>query len=143
MLWLPPAVWCQGSQSTMTGGSSCRNASMVAIIAWIAAQHALGVDHRLGHAGGAGGEQELGDKSGPTPAAAASTAGVGEVASRSTKDVAARPAGGSTVTAISVVGATAALIAAFICGPEAANTRPGLIRSMISRSLPKSCETSE
>jgi hypothetical protein len=33
MLWLPPAVWCHGSQSTMTGGSSCRNASIVAIIA--------------------------------------------------------------------------------------------------------------
>ncbi len=33
----------------------------------IAAQHALGVDHRLGHAGGAGGEQELGDSVGADP----------------------------------------------------------------------------
>ena len=50
--------------------------------------------------------------SGPTWAAAVSTARVGAVASRSAKDVAARPAGGSAVTAISVAGVTAASIAA-------------------------------
>ena len=53
------------------------------------------------------------------------------------------PGRGSVVTAISVVGATAASIAARYALPEAANTSPGVIRSMISRSLPKSCETSE
>ena len=51
--------------------------------------------------------------SGPTCAAAASTALVGSLASSAANGVAARPAGGSAVTATSMPGATAASIAAW------------------------------
>jgi hypothetical protein len=81
--------------------------------------------------------------SGPTCAAAASTALVGTVARSSAKEVAGRPAGGSAVTTISVSGGRAASIAARYAAPQAAKTRPGVTRSMMYRSLPKSCETSE
>src|SRR5690348_1765784 len=33
-LWLPPAVWFQGSQQQSTGGSSARNGKCVRIITW-------------------------------------------------------------------------------------------------------------
>src|ERR1700704_1706529 len=32
--WLPPAVWCQGDQSTRTGGSSSKYANCETSIAW-------------------------------------------------------------------------------------------------------------
>jgi hypothetical protein len=34
--WLPPAVWCHGAQSTITGGSSVKYWRAEAIIAWFA-----------------------------------------------------------------------------------------------------------
>src|SRR5262245_2648548 len=34
--WLPPAVWCHGAQSTITGGSSLKYASVVRSISWFA-----------------------------------------------------------------------------------------------------------
>jgi hypothetical protein len=40
MLWLPPAVWCQGSPSTITGGSAGR---------WLVGHHELGLRR---HGGG-------------------------------------------------------------------------------------------
>ncbi len=35
-LWLPPKVWFQGSQSTITGARSSRNGQACAIICWFA-----------------------------------------------------------------------------------------------------------
>ena len=64
-LWLPLAVWCQGDQSRITGGSSRKIGELVGDHLLVGAPHALRVDHALGHAGGAGGEQHLGDRVGP------------------------------------------------------------------------------
>jgi hypothetical protein len=36
MLWLPPKVWLQGSQSTVTGRSPVRNGHTCRIICWLA-----------------------------------------------------------------------------------------------------------
>ena len=60
-LWLPPKVWFHGSQSQSTGGSSARNAITVRSCSWLAAEHALGVDHALRRAGRSRGEEDLGD----------------------------------------------------------------------------------
>ena len=97
---------------------------MVAIIAWLLHSMRWVLITALGMPVEPEVNRNLAMVSGPTLAAAVSTAGVGAVASRSANDVAARPVGGSVVTAISVVGATAASIAARYALPEAANTSP-------------------
>jgi hypothetical protein len=112
MLWLPPAVWCQGSQSTITGGSSCRNASMVRTIAWLVHSMRWVLITALGMPVEPEVNSSLPMVSGPTRAAAASRAPVGSLARSSAKGVAHRPAVGSSVTTSSVSGATAAAIAA-------------------------------
>ena len=61
-LWLLPAVWFQGSQSTSTGGGLAQRGQRVRQHLLVAAEHALRVDHRLGLSGRAGGEQEFGDR---------------------------------------------------------------------------------
>ena len=85
MLWLPPAVWCQGSQSSITGGSSSRNASIVLIIAWLLHSMRWVLITALGRPVEPEVNRSLPTVSGPTSAAAASTALVGSLASSSAK----------------------------------------------------------
>ena len=59
-LWLPPKVWLQGSQSTQHRLLVLQEAPDLRDHLLVGAQHAVGVDHHLGVAGGARGEQVLG-----------------------------------------------------------------------------------
>ncbi len=59
-LWLAPKVWLQGSQSSSTGFSWSRKRQGLRDHLLVGAQHAMGVDHHLGLAGRARGQQVFG-----------------------------------------------------------------------------------
>ena len=126
-MWLPPKVWFHGSQSTMTGGSSCMNGERGAQHHLVGAQHALGVDHALRLPGRAGGEQDLGDRVGRRRAAcAASTAAVGRSPADRRKRVARRRRRACASPRASTSAGTAAAMARANAAPFAAKTRPGV-----------------
>ena len=80
MLWLPPKVWFQGSQSTSTGGSSASEGKDCAIICWLAHSMRWVLITALGCLVEPEVNRNLAIVSGPTRACAASTAAVGAVA---------------------------------------------------------------
>ena len=75
--WLPPAVWCHGAQSTITGRLVLRRTPAREDHHLVRAPHALGVDHPFGMPVEPEVNRNLAIVSGPTAACAASTAGVG------------------------------------------------------------------
>src|SRR3954447_7559506 len=109
--WLPPAVWCQGDQSTRTGGSSSKYANCETSIAWFE-HHMRWV---LITAFGVPVEPEVNRNltmvSGPTLAFAASASVVGAGASQVCNSVAGRLASGLRSTTTSTPGGTTASIA--------------------------------
>ena len=105
----------------MTGGSSLEEREHGADHLLVRAPHALRVDHRLGLAGGAGGEEELRDRVG-ADARHALRPRVSRVGFSSS---------GSSWTT-SVPGGTAAAIAAWNGSRCEANTRPGVISAHVA-----------
>ena len=91
--------------------------------------HALGVDHALGHAGRARGEQDLGDGVGRRPwhARRRRPSGAASSAAKSGVPLALR------VTTISTPGGTDRFDGARVRAPSAANTRPGVSRPTMCR----------
>ena len=81
--------------------------------------------------------------SGVTFACAAATPLASSAPIRSANNVALRSAGGLRVTTSSTVSGTTAAMARPKAPPSLAKTRPGVSRSMIVRSLPKSLDISE
>ena len=86
-LWLPPKVWFQGSQSTITGGRSARNGQTCAIASWFEHSMRCVLITPLGRPVEPEVNRILATVSGPTAALARSTALVGRVARRSAKAV--------------------------------------------------------
>jgi hypothetical protein len=82
-LWLPPKVWFHGSQSTITGGSSCMKASTCAVICWLAQIMRWVLITPLGCPVEPEVNRILATVSGVVRTCAASTAAVGAVASSS------------------------------------------------------------
>src|SRR2546423_10127552 len=76
-LWLPPKVWFQGSQSTITGGWWLRNVHAAAALSWLAHIMPWVLITPLGWPVEPEVNRILATVSGPTRAKAASTAGVG------------------------------------------------------------------
>ena len=70
-------MWCQGAQSTITGGSSLKNANMVLIIAWFEHHMRWVLITAFGVPVEPEVKRNLTIVSGPTPACASSTAGDG------------------------------------------------------------------
>src|SRR5215813_4499861 len=110
-LWLPPAVWCHGDQSTITDGSSAKKASCERIMAWFE-HHMRWV---LITAFGAPVEPEVNRSltivSRETEPCAAPAAPVGVGAHNISNNVVGRPGIGLRVTTTSTSGRTAAPIA--------------------------------
>jgi len=90
-LWLPPKVWFQGSQSTSTSGVSLSTGMEAVICSWLAHHMRWVLMTALGSLVEPEVNKNLVMVSGPVAAMAASTAGVGSVASRAANEVVSRP----------------------------------------------------
>ncbi len=90
-LWLPPKVWFHGSQSTSTSGLCASTGIDSIICCWLAHHMRCVLITALGILVEPEVKRNLAIVSGPVAAMAASTAGVGSVASRSANGVVARP----------------------------------------------------
>ncbi len=111
-LWLPPKVWCQGSQSTITGGSAVSAGKRAWSIAWLE----LSIRWVFTTAFGTPVEPEVNRSfatvSGTTAAWAAATASGPSAARRSANGVAGRPIAAPSPITTSVPAGTAAAMAA-------------------------------
>jgi hypothetical protein len=129
-LWLPPKVWFHGSQSTITGGSSAMKASEARSISWLLHSIRCVLMTPLGAPVEPEVNRIFATVSGPTPAAAASTAAVGAVLASVSNAVVGRSFGAASATTTSASAGTVAAMAAAKAWPFSANTRPGR-RSLI------------
>ena len=112
MLWLPPKVWFQGSQSISTGGSCARKAKVCAICCRLAQSMRCVLTTPLGSLVEPEVNRNLAIVSGPTARCAAAASGPASVASRSAKVSCARPGSAPCASNTGVSTATQAPIAA-------------------------------
>ena len=132
-LWLPPAVWFQGSQSQSTGGSSARNGSTLRIIAWLDESMRWVLITPFGRPVEPEVNRILATLSGRTRARASSTAPVSGVSASAANGVASRPIGADDDTTSSVPKGSTARSAGSYSAPSAAKTRRGSTSATISR----------
>ena len=91
-LWLPPKVWFQGSQSTITGGWSVRKVQAAAALSWLAHIMRWVLMTPLGWPVEPEVKSILATVSGPTCPNARSTAGVGRTSVSAETGVSRQPA---------------------------------------------------
>src|SRR5687768_4055908 len=126
-LWLPPAVWFQGSQQQSTGGSSPRKRKCERIITWLEHSIRWVLMTPFGLPVEPDVKSTLATVSPSTRSRAASTAGVG-AACRSANEVEGSEAGADDDTTSSAPGGSASFNARSNSAPSAANTSPGFMR---------------
>jgi hypothetical protein len=141
ILWLPPKVWCQGSQSSSTGGASATKGKASRSICWLEQIMRCVLTTPLGCPVDPEVNRIFAGASGSTFAAASATAGAGVVASNAAKSVA--PGAALRVETTSTPGGTAPAMAAAKRAPSLAKTMPGVSSERQCRSFTKSLASSE
>ena len=126
MLWLPPKVWLQGSQSSSTGGSSSRKGQTCRICCWFAASMPCVLSTPFGVPVDPEVKRIFATSVGWTDAKRRSTSSVGSAPKRS---------GVSSPSPVRTVRPSPTAATAAANEASSATTRPGSTRSAIARSL--------
>src|ERR1700691_1329400 len=126
VLWLPPAVWFHGIQSTTIGGASLKNRKPCKIICWLLQIMRCVLITAFGRPVEPDEKRNFATSSGLIAAYAASTASVGVTPQRSSNEVELRPTTPSSANTISMSESTAASSARRYFWLLETNTIPGL-----------------